>query len=986
MQDAAVAWLCSRQVFGAWVRAGVSLIAGGVVCLLLMNPVAAQGVAAKAPVAAAPVLGTTAPLLADLADRVLRVGVLADFQPFQLWPEGAVGPGGADVELLNLIGAGRGPRWTLLRYTDTQRLEDDLAEGRIDVAMSMARTPQRSARLAFSVPYATVEQALVGSADLSSDTVSPDLSGRTVAVIKGNAPADIVAANFPAARPVVFDSTEKALRAVLAKQVDLVFEALPALQQVIERERMAGLRVVRTFKFDEGRLRMAVKRGDDDLLARLDTALQSVSPAQQADLERRWLVVPTLTSRPSRLVLTDAERQMLAALPPLRVGFVKTDRPFAFVNEAGEPAGLAIELLRDLRNRLGVRLDSVKGANVGELLDDLAQDKVDVVLGVTETAPRRQVAVFVGPYLSYPMALIAKPGSNYLGLVDLVGHTLAMPRGYFAVDRIRARFPGIRIVDCGPSNACLDMVARGEADATMNNLPAAGMRLSQRTDGAALQIVGLVNDVFDQHSIALRPVFANVAPVLKRALDEAVANDLPVLQRKWLLPQVTTGVDPKLVQRGLMAGAVLITGLLLAWLWHSRVMAREIGARRAAQGRAEQASQERQRYLAFLAHEVRNSLNAVIGGLSLLRQRETGADQANASASASALAAGRVSAPALMSMVDGSARSTLTLLNDLLDYHRVDAGRLTLDMRPARLAEVARAVVAEMQPAALEKGLTLGMEATGDLQAWHQLDTVRVSQVLRNLIANAIKFTHKGKVHVRLHIGSRLSMAVQDSGIGIDPELAQRIFEPFEQAAGQGAQGTGLGLALSRELVRAMAGDISLQSQPGAGALFIAEWPAVAAPAEALERRGTAQAASAQPAAPLASAPPSVMRTDGQATRLALVVEDSPVYAISMQAMLLQNGWQVRTAATVDLALQAFNSLPPQLLLCDLHLTDGTAFDLLSRITATRQAQGLRMEVVVMTAEPDPQDVEELRQAGADRVITKSFDPAEMTRRVFEPA
>jgi two-component system, NarL family, sensor histidine kinase EvgS len=1003
MQCAAVEMWGSRLFLGRRWHGVMGLVVGAVCLFLLTAPVAGQTTTQPARSASAPRPAlintstdtskdtvadgpTTAPLLAALGDRSLRVGVLADFQPFQLWPEGALGPGGADVELLNLLSAGRGPRWKLLRYTDIQRLETDLAEGRLDMAMSMARTPQRSARLAFSSPYATVEQGLIGAAELSSDTISPDLSGRTVAVLKDSAAADLVATNFPAARRVLFDSPELALRATLSKQVDLVFEALPALQQVIERERLAGLRVLRTFKFDEGRLRLAVRKGDDDLLTRLNTALAAVSPAQQADLERRWLVVPTLTSRPSRLVISEAERKMLAALPPLRVGFVKTDRPFAFVNEAGEPAGLAIELLRDLRSRLGVRLDSVKGAFVGELLDDLAQDKLDLVVGLTETAPRRQVAIFVGPYLSYPMALIAKPGSNFLGLVDLVGHTLALPRGYFPIDRIRARFPGIRIVDCGPENTCLDMVARGEADATMNNLPAAGMRLSARTAGAPLQIVGMAADIFDQHSIAIRPAFANLAPLLKRTLDEAVANDLPVLQRKWLLPQVTTGIDPKLVQRGLMAAAVLVTGLLLAWLWHTRVMAREISARREAQGRAEQASQERQRYLAFLAHEVRNSLNAVIGGLSLLRQREPGSGQS------STAMPGRISEPALMGMVDGSARSTLGLLNDLLDYHRIDAGRLTLDMRPARLANVARAVISEMQPAALEKGLTLGLEASGDLHAWHQLDTVRVGQVLRNLVANAIKFTSQGKVHVRLHVGTRLSMAVQDSGIGIAPELAQRIFEPFEQAPGQGQQGTGLGLALSRELVRAMAGDISLQSQPGAGALFIAEWPAVAAPAETLERRGTSRplpstpvvttATTASPAgAGLAAAPPL-----GHGQRLALVVEDSPVYAVSMQAMLLQQGWQVRTAVSVDLALQAFDSQPPQLLLCDLHLADGTAFDLLSRITATRQAQGLRLEVVVMTAEPDPQDVEELRQAGADRVIEKSFDPAEMTRRVFEPA
>jgi two-component system, NarL family, sensor histidine kinase EvgS len=1008
-------WVAFVKRFAAFSAPALVLLAS-CLCLwpLAPTPVYAQGVSTSppAPIAASaanaaaaspsqPTSALSAPLSSLFGalggfngERApLRVGVLADFQPFQLWPENAVGPVGADLELLGGISQSTGQRWKLTRYTDVKQLETDLAEGRIDLVMSMARTAERLKRFAFSAPYATVEQALVARVETTSAAVSADLAGRNVAVIKDSAVVEILNTNFPQAKRLVFGTIEEALKAVADGRADLVFEALPALQQVVERQRLQGLRVLRSFKFDEGRLRFAARVADEGLITQMNAALETITPGQQLEFERRWSVVPALTKRPERFALTEPERKRVAELPPLRVGYVRTDRPFSFTNEAGEPAGLSMDLLRDLRLRTGVRVDSVWGGNVGDVLEALAAGKLDLVVGLTETSQRRQMAVFVGPYLSYPMALIAKTGSGYLSLDDLAGRTLAMAPGYFANDSIRARFPSIQLVDCGPDNNCMETVASGRADATVANLLSASTKISQRGgQSAGVQVVGAVPDIFDQYSLVLRPGLAPFAPIVKRALDDAMASDLPVLQRKWLLPKVQTGVDPKLVQRGLMLGAATIFTLLMGWLLHTRRMAREISARREAQGRAEQASHERQRYLAFLAHEVRNSLNAVIGGISLLRQRyghssaATTCDAVIAPA-AVAEAPSRVSAPALLGLVDSSARSTLGLLNDLLDYHRIDAGRLAIELRPARLAEVARAVVSEMQPAALDKGLTLALEASGDLQAWHRMDTVRVGQVLRNLVANAIKFTATGRVHVRVHVGPRLSLAVQDSGIGIAPELHERLFEPFQQAPGHGDKGTGLGLALSRELMRAMGGDISLHSQAGAGALFSAEWPAVPVPADEAERMSAPGLAALSPPA-VAGARSGLAAPAGRQalSRTALVVEDSPVYAITMQALLIKQGWQVRTASTVDAALQEFDALVPHLLVCDLHLPDGSAFDLLTRIAATRRSKELTLEVVVMTSAPDALDMEELRQCGADRVIEKSFDPAEMTRRVFEPA
>ena len=739
-------------------------------------------------------------------------------------------------------------------------------------------------------------------------------------------------------------------------RADLAFEALPALLQVMERGAMRDLQVLRRFRFDEGQLRLSARQDRHELVARLNAAMSQMAPGQMAEFERRWSVVATSAGMPTRFALTETERQLVRDTPPLRVGFVRTDRPFAFVDEAQQPAGLGIDLVRDLQDRTGLRVDSYTSGHVGALLDMLASGQVDLVMGLTETTRRRQAALFIGPYLSYPLVIIAAPDRGFTELRDLVGHRLASANGYFANDEIAARYPGIEIVDCGPENSCLETVARGRADATINNLPAAVSRLGERSGGETLKVVGQVAGLYDQHCLALRPGLAPLAPMLKRVLDEAIVDDVPVLQRRWLLPQAPTGVEPQQVRRWAALGALLLATLLLAWWAHSRRLQREVEARGHAQRQAEAASRARQRYLAFLAHEVRNSLNAVIGGISMLRLRGLGATATSAGT-------------ALVEMVEASTRSTLGLLNDLLDYQRIDVGRLHLERQPAQLQAVVNAVVLEMQPAALVKGLSLKFQPGEPVDAWHEIDPLRVGQIVRNLVANAIKFTKQGQIVVTTHVGPRLRVEVADTGVGIVAEVQQRLFEPFEQADGHASQGTGLGLALCRELARAMGGDVSVRSQPGQGSVFTVEWPAAQAVAPA----------APQPAAPAPA--PAGTRIDS-----VLVVEDSPVYAMVLEAMLASRGCRVRTATTLDEAFRAFSAEAPQLLLCDLHLPDGTAFDLLSRVEPTRRALGLRTEFVVMSADADPEDSAELLRSGADRVIAKSFDTTEMAARTLAAA
>jgi two-component system sensor histidine kinase EvgS len=887
--------------------------------------------------------------------EALRVGIYADFAPYEIWPASERQPSGADIELLNALSRSTGLRWTPVRYTDAARLERDLRQGELHLALSMARTPERAAALGFTMPYTDVEQALVSRRDVTSATVSGNLSGRSVGVVRGSAAARLVEVNFPAALRVVMDTPTDLLLAVQHGDVDLAFEALPALVQVIERRQMRDLRVLRRFQFDEGQLRIAARASEEGLIAQLNTALAALPPTRMAEFERRWSVVSTLTELPTRFRLDDADRRQVQATLPLRVGYVRSDPPFAFPDEAGRPAGLAIDLLHDLQTRTGLGVDSYVAANVGELLDGLAAGRLDLVLGLTETAQRRQSALFIGPYLSYPLVLIAAPDSGITDLRDLAGRRLASTPGYFANDEIRARYPGIQIVDCSRENSCQETVAHGLAEATINNLPAAVSRLAQRSGGAPLQIVGPVTGVFDQHALALRQGLAPLAPLLQRALDDVIATDLPVLQRRWLLPHVETGIRQESVRRGLMVAAGAVALLLAGWWAHTRRLRREVAARTRAQGQAEAASRARQQYLAFLAHEVRNSLSAVMGALSMLRHRDR---------SLSASAEGT----ALVDMVESSTRSTLGLLNDLLDHERIASGRLHLRLQATQLRTVVQAVLTEMQPAALVKGLSLKLEAGEDADTWHLLDGLRVGQVLRNLIANAVKFTPSGGVTLRLlSRGDRLHVEVHDTGIGIAPAVQQRLFEPFEQAEGTAAQGTGLGLALCRELARAMGGDVSVRSQPGQGACFSFEWQA--------------QACEAPRALPPRSG--GAVPADDAARQDVLVVEDSAVYGMVLEALLEARGLRVRTAGSVQEALRLFSERTPQLLLCDMHLPDGTALDLLGRIVPMRRTLGLGTRIMVMSSDVDLEQAEEWRLNGADRVIEKAFDPEEMAYRVF---
>jgi PAS domain S-box-containing protein len=235
-------------------------------------------------------------------------------------------------------------------------------------------------------------------------------------------------------------------------------------------------------------------------------------------------------------------------------------------------------------------------------------------------------------------------------------------------------------------------------------------------------------------------------------------------------------------------------------------------ALREAKRLADEAVATKSRFLANVSHEIRTPMNAIIGLSHLALKTELSARQRD-----------------YVSKVHGAGTALLRVVNDILDFSRIESGRMEMESSPFRIDDVLQAVSTAMADKAAGKGLALQMQADPQLPAVLWGDARRLDQILTNLVGNAIKFTSAGQVQVSATQHSRtadalvLRLEVRDSGIGMDEAQCARLFEPFSQADGTATRkygGTGLGLSICKRLVQAMGGQIDVQSTPGQGSVF----------------------------------------------------------------------------------------------------------------------------------------------------------------------
>ncbi len=366
-------------------------------------------------------------------------------------------------------------------------------------------------------------------------------------------------------------------------------------------------------------------------------------------------------------------------------------------------------------------------------------------------------------------------------------------------------------------------------------------------------------------------------------------------------------------------------------------------------------SRYKSEFLANMSHELRTPLNSSLILAKLLADNKDGT-----------LTEEQVKyARAILS----SNNDLLALINDILDLSRIEAGHVELADEVVVTGSVLQRLRETFEPMARQKGLALQIEADALAPSQLVVDSQRLQQILKNLLANAVKFTEHGKVslHVRAGGQGRIRFEVCDSGIGIAREQLQVIFEAFRQADGSTRRrygGTGLGLSISRDLAERMGGSIQVDSEPGRGSCFILELPLQGAPvSEPGEVPAAASIAPApQPAPPIAArtavaptvasvAPVTANVADDRgrrqrAGRLILAVEDDATFAEALVALAHELDFDCVVAGTAEEALTLASELRPNGILLDIGLPDVSGLSVLERLKRNPDTRHIPVHVV----------------------------------------
>jgi PAS domain S-box-containing protein len=357
---------------------------------------------------------------------------------------------------------------------------------------------------------------------------------------------------------------------------------------------------------------------------------------------------------------------------------------------------------------------------------------------------------------------------------------------------------------------------------------------------------------------------------------------------------------------------------------------------------AEEANRAKSEFLANMSHEIRTPMTVFLAALEHLLQIDNDPEH-------------RV----LLEMADTSARRLRTLIDDILDFSRIEARRVKLEESPFNLRACVRENVEMFTLQAREKNLRLETDVAAEAPRVVVGDPARLGQVLTNLVGYAVKFTNQGKVRITVQPRDDfLEFAVSDTGIGIPEEKGERIFETFSQADGSLTRrygGTGLGLAICKKLVELMGGEIYARSRKDKGSIFTFTLPL--------------KTAEGQTSGPADAVPP--VSREQRSSACILLADDEPMVRELVAMMLAQRGWYTEVAESGRKALEKWENGNFDVILMDLQMPEMNGLEATREIRTREAGQGQRTNIIGLTAHAQSEVRDNCIQAGMDKVLVK---------------
>lgn len=898
--------------------------------------------------------------------QTITMGVDPDFAPYEWIDENGKYVGIA-ADFLNLISKRLGIRFEVKQNLSWEKASAMGRAKQLDIHPMLTPTDERKKSYLFTRTYVRDPYVIIQNKNQRSIADETQLGGKRVALVRGYSATELTLNNQPKLIPVYVDTEIESLLAVAANKVDATVGHLGSLTDKIRQNHLTNLKIAAYTKFKTKGMGIAVRNDMPMLRNLLDRALASISPEEQREISQRWIILDE-TELVEQLNLSPEESDWLSNHPVVRVLMDPSWAPVEFIDAEGLSQGIAVDYLNLIEDLLGIKLEIATGLSWKDGVQAMRDKRLDMASAVARTREREGFAVFTEPYISMPVNIFARNDVLYIGrLENLAGKRVAVVEDYAVTEWLTQDHPEIVQVPVTAPGEALQMVADGSVIAFVGNVVTASYYIG-KLSLHSVRVAGETPYSYDQ-AMAVRDDWPIFAGILQKALDAIDQPQRDAIYNRWMSIRYEVEADYSLLWQVLAVVAVVLA-LFLYW---NRRLAREITARQqtelalnhakdaaeAARESAESANRAKSIFLANMSHELRTPLNAILGFSEILEKHvEASQDQKEK-----------------LGIISRSGKHLLNMINDVLDLSKIEAGRVEIDNEIFNLKKQIEETAQIFSEKARSTGLEFTLFFDSGLPDFIEADRNKLNQILINLFGNADKFTMYGGYS--LHVESnpitddppreQLLLTVSDTGPGIDPELQQRIFEPFTQEGRtvSTTKGTGLGLSICKSYAELMGGHISIESKPGKGSQFRVELPIM--PVQRPQESGKEMVFdSVQGLAP------------GQDDIRVMVVEDNDENRLLLTLLLKNAGFKVRDVVDGEQAVSMFEQWRPDFIWMDMRMPVKDGYQATAEI---RQLPGGDdVAIVALTASALKKESKIIIDSGCDDVLHKPYTSS----KIFE--